>query len=695
MRWLTTAAGQALSLTRDQQALIAIATLGELARSGRLSPRDLALDVADLTGLLVRLADQGSNVRDPLLTRLQTLGVSLVQPIIDQSALITDVGRLAGQLRERLDELRVLDCTWARIDSRNCDASALHWRGLDQSQSSGLVGNTQLRFVLSGKLDRSLMFEPRVATLADLPASLTDAAQLCLTGSLAGDASLGFPIRLGRADLNAQAETQLRLHWLVDRGNDTLVATTAAAGLGEIAQTNPFDLGDLSQAFDRGRLRALSMDAGGRFGIGGSLSIGVTPTLFGQNPAASSIPASLGVELGFHTSREGRYRLSVYPFRCPTTDRPGIRLDIHRTEGRSEHTSAMVGLTLDLSHALEGLRGDLIRYGKTASGLLDDLEVFIPPSAAVRAELGHQIENRVQSPELRAVLEDVLGASAEVPATVRLRQRLEAELDARADLWSGQVERIATDAARKVLESLQLGDASTNRLSAILTEVLHMAVSSLRARLQGEVKRQLAESVSAERLQQHLAAAEASLGSGFNRLDGVGSRVQAQLSRFQVTLSRLVKALQQSSEIKLKARWRSEEERARGLSLDQSLWFMPDHTEAAQLYRSVLTGSLDDAFRRVASKGNDSDGPVKLLSGTLQEVASLKRKSGFELTLLDFQLGSSSILDSDLVIETDTSGNIRVCTKQRAAGGAGDPAIASRSRRSTSSSWRPCVTHAT
>lgn len=676
MKWLLGATGQVLTLTSDRRTLQAVATLSRLFDSGSLPLSQLPPDISRPGKLLQWLVDLGPGAEKLLLDTLADKGIALAGVLAENAEVFGDLVSALQTMRERLPELGILSCSWQGLLSGACAQGerVLRWHGTDSLPSEAVPPvDAGIHFGLSGQAGRALVFEAIDGSPEPLPVVIERGVRLRLTGQVEADASLAIPIRFGGVGLGSQSRGQTRIDWLLDRGEDDWVAGTFANCVAEIIDCCPFDLQDLNRSFHAGRLRALMVDADGSVGMSGSLSLGVIQTLFAGGAGAAGIGANLGVQLGFYASRAGTFQVVICPDMSPKTGRRGIRVDIHRSKAAVDTNSASVGLTLDLSRALEGLRGELIKQAKGAGQLLGDLKQFVPPSAAIRTELIQWVTPRVTSPELGQALADILGSSASASVADRLTLRLESALDAQADLWSGQVDTIADQVAQRLIRSLTLDEPDATVLSAIAKQVSAQAVGMLRTRLREEVHQRTTGSQGFALFKAALEAAEHQARSMRSPLEDLGERARHQLDRFQTSLAQLVAALERSTELKLDLRWHSEERRAISRSVDQSLLFVPEHAEAEGLFRRALTGSLDDVFERLAGRPTSPFDPVELIAGTMQEVASLDRTSGFELTLLDFQLGAGSMLDADVVAETDASGNVRVCTK-----------VLSRWRR-----WRP------
>lgn len=648
MSWIMRSATEAVDLNKDKGVLLAVAVLADsLAKN----PRGIA-GTNDLLSLLTRLSQADQGVRDEV---IDILGRAAFDLVPEETA--ANLGATVTAMQGHLQKLGLLTCRWDQLGTAACadKPPVLHWSSVDRFSSPVGPGTDQIALNVSGLFDRGLAFDANPTIPTEMETSGTPAVRLGLRGKVESKSSAKIPIRLGSIGLSAESHGATHIDWFVARGGHRFVAGSFAATIDALA--NPFDLDALSMAFQDEGLLGVSVDAGGGFGLGGSLSIGITDQLFGQGGAK--------IELGFHSSRRGEFRLSVRPAGRESADPRAVRVDIRRTRVSEDVTSAAVGLTFDLSPTLKKLRPTLIKEAEEAGALLTELQDFFPPSEKIRGELTRQIESRVAAPELRAVLGTALGSSKDATDLDRLRQRLETAIDAQTDIWRTNLSTVAENAARDAIDGLPLPEDDRVLFRSISKIVAEQALSALHEDLDRELDRRIADSEAFGRLESALKEAGGKVDSGLARTDALSDPVKKQLDRFQHVLAAITEAIQHSGEVKLDARWRTEERRSQGRTIDQSLLFRPDHPKAGDLYTRALTGSFEDLFESIAGKTAEETekGPVTLIGGTLQEFANVRKQSGFELTLLDFKLGGQSLFDADVVIETDASGNIRVCTK--------------------------------
>jgi hypothetical protein len=653
-------ADRVLDLAEDQRVLLAVGVLTDAIARDREGT-----GIGDLMSLLVALARGDQGVSAKIIAILKDAPIDLVPVEVDlvPEKTVESLSKVVALMQGHLQELGLLACRWDRLGTAACaeKPSVLQWQaineGIDQVTPLPSVPGAPIAFDVSGLLDRGLIFEPNPEIPAELAAAGTGSVRLGLRGKVKSSASAAIPIRFGSIGLAAENEGTARIDWFVARREDRFVASSFAAALRELA--NPFDLAALSAAFAGHRLLGVSVDAGGGFGLGGTLSIGVT------DPRLGEIAAKLGIDLAFHSSRRGEFRLSVRPAGAESTDPKAVRVDIVRTRVAEDATSAAIGLSMDLSPVLERLRPNLLANTGKAQALLTELQDFVPPSRVVRGELQRQIENLVASPNLRAVLGAALGSSEEASDLDRLRQRLEGAIDAQADLWQADISSLADRAAGQAIDGLPLLKDDRVLLRSASKMVTEQALGTLRDGLKRELTLRTSDRIALDGLRTAIEQAGERVDRGLGLVDALSAPVTSQLDRFQRTLAKITQAIQHSGEVKLNARWRSQELRGRGSAVDQSLLFHPDHPEAAALFRQTLTGSIEALFDFLARQGLQTQrtGPVTLIEGTLQTFANVHKASGTELTLLDFRLGSQGLLDAEVVIETDASGNLRVCTR--------------------------------
>jgi len=657
MNWLTLSTGAALMLDEDHRVLATIARLVQLLyRDGRSIAGEGALPT-----LLMRLSRGDHQVRESLVAVARGALGDFASDL-DVERTIDSLQRFARSMLGRWEELGILTCRWNGLDTADCvgNGRVLHWPGLDRFPLAVLPESESVQLMVSGADGYALKLEAVSELPPDLPLGASEAVRVGLYGKLRFATGLSIPIRFGSIGLDAGGDAESRIDWYFHRGNQAFVAVSFAEASG--ALVNPFDLPSVANALDHRHLAGVRLESDGGLGLGGSLKISAPNAIPGLGDP------TLGAQLRFRSSRRGGFLISIYSSPDPLSGRRAVRADIHRTKRFEDSASAAVGLTFDLSGALSDLRSVLLadERVKGARTLLGRFEQFIPPSGYIGDFLGKALERRIESPRLRVLLGRVLGSSGDASETDRLCQRLTAAIDARSDLWQAPTADLASCAAQKSLANLPLGETERSLLQGISRAVVERSLEMLSAGLDTEIARQVDTRSAIDELEHALGQAEAALADGFQRADTLTGRVKVQIERVQRVYAAIARALEHSGEVKLNARWRSEERRSEGSTVEQSLLFRAGHPDAGRLYKQALTGSLDDIFDRVAgAAGAAGDGPVSLISGTLQEVASVSRQSGIEITLLDFQLQGLSLLDANVLIETDPAGNIRVCTRQR------------------------------
>ncbi len=663
MDWIMRSTDEVFSLADEQRVAGLLAQLAE-----RIARGEPIAGISDLVDLLTGI-DRNSEVRRALIKHLAQRatedrgGLTPEQAVADLLLLIR-----SPQMQRHLPELRLLTCRWDQIGAAGSRMEPrIYWHGLDRFKrtDAAVAALRPLRLNFAASADRALVCEP--VTAADLPAELDEALrarlplalQLSLAGHLEADAALQIPIRFGSLGLSGESSAAARLSFYVDRADDTHVAQSFAAAFGALA--NPFDLQALASAFDSGRLRAVRLEAGGAIGLGGSLNIGVRERIFaGAIPRIADLDAQLGVALGFHTACRGEYLINLYPA-VPTPPRGrALRVDIHRRRGQERSLSAVVGLTLDLTPVLKELRTDLLDHAGRAGALLRRLDAFIPPSLAIEKTLDERLAANATA-EHRAMLAEVFGASAETPATARLGQRLAEVVDRGADIWRGHIDAVAAAAVSTLIDQLSLTRQQEQLLVPLARGVVAAGLTQSRTDLRQRIARDLHDRDAIKDLSSALRGIGEPMEVSAASLDAITERAAGELDRLQGIIAKLTAALRETSEFKLNARWRSEERRSRGSSVQQSLLFRPWIAGADALFQRALTGSLDDVFHEVAGgDADDTNRPVSLIAGALQAFAGVHRESGLELALLDFSLQGTSILDADVTVETDSAGNISV-----------------------------------
>jgi hypothetical protein len=637
-----TAVGESLDLGVDPAVFEALAALGARLASegGREGP------VPTLSNFLGRLA---LGDRSALEDALAALG---------QSTQVKHAGQALEALRNLagcLPSPGVLACRWDDVAGPNGGCRPLTVALPFRLGSADAPRLDLGPFLLVPGASARVTFDAAPALTDGRPSSGAS-SRIELTGCAEAKTGARIPLRLGVLGLDGQAGAALRVEWLVDRGRDRWVAQTFAAGLGVLA--SPFHLSSLAAAFAGGRLRALRVCTKGAWDLAGSLQVGLVDAL-----TASGL-GPLGVDLSYSAARRASLELLLYPM--PDDEGAGaLRLDLRRAGAAEDRAGVAAGLSLDVSATLEGLRSDLLAKTGQAQALLAELQDFIPASRGLGRILAQRLAAGVAEPGLATALAFALGDSAQDPAVQRLVRRLQTALDAQPSLWQAASADLAGRVTGQALVGLTLVQPEAAVLRGLCEEALRAGLDNLRENLRQDLAARLDDPSAWGRLVAGLSQAGAQDPTDRARVEATDSTVRAQLDRFQGVLGPVAEAIRRSGESKLLARWQAETRRNLGRAADLSLRIDPGHPQAAELYGRLALGDLDSALAEL--KGTQpGGGPGQWLAGMVRDSAHDRNASGVELTLLDFRLGQGSLMDSEVFVETDAAGNIRVCTRGEA-----------------------------
>jgi hypothetical protein len=663
--WLTNLADEILTLETDQALL---KTIGRLA---------LDLEQSAAPGYRAALAALISGMSERALANHPALaGASNLVPRIR--------ALFHGDMPE---SAKLLVCRPDALISGACGdlPRRLVWNLLDRPAGAAGVAGGNLGFQLGGDASSGLVFDLGVTPPpgATLPPG-TSLLRLSLKGGAKAAAKLDFPVRLGSAGVDLDSASAMDVDFYFTVPADAILATAAADCLASLA--NPFSLDDVADKLRRTGLLAISIGADGWMAIGGRLQVGLAPHL------AGSVEASPGVQAGFRISRSGRFRMNLTP--GDGAGAPGtVLLDLERERASARAKSIGIGLALGLTKLVDDLKSQILEQTGKAQRLLGSFDEFLPPSKFARKTIESEIRARIGFPGSEQAVGELFDDAAHTLALDRLVQEVGTAIDTRARLWQDKAARLSTEAARDLLESWRSAPGTPDDqayraelitlIGPLVTPVIESSIQKLHTGLKAKLKRQTGANDAlfkdlVSRLQDAGADVSDRASTAGARLDEVAAPVTVQLSRFQQTLSKLVSALKRSGEVKVDARWRWEEQRSEGQTLTQQILFRPSRSDAERngphsaerLFSQALTGSLDSVFEAVlAHSTQDASSPVSLRDGSLKRFAGLERSSGFELILLDFQLGTRDMLKADAEVETDAGGNIRVYARSESSVG--------------------------
>jgi len=626
--WLVDLAGGLLNLTTDRLLLDALGRLATPAPDGATVHDNSVLDALLTRGL-------GSDSRLGALA-----GDLLAQAGVPTAEINVQLQRILGLFASPgLENARLLLCRPMDLGRGACAnlPKTLTWTPLERTGSNTGVAAGSLSFKLDGAAGATLVFDaaPELPDGCSLPAGMA-ALAVTVEGRIQAAAGIGFPIHLGRAQVETGTRGAVTLRYWLAVPAVAPIATGAAIALG--ALVDPFDLAAVAAEMGAGTLVAIGIVADGEVSLAGQLAVGIA------GEVVHSVDANLGIQAGFTTRREGRFHLRLQRGTTPGT----VLLDLQRERSGSTGQNIKAGLTLEMTGLLQGLKPELLKHAGTAKGLLEKLDDLLPPSRFVEQQIRTHLNDAgltATDPgtDTAAALVRLLGGGdPSRPDLVLLTARIAAAIDEQPRLWQDHPARVAELVLGRVLVSVTLGESAGGAseadirtlLTPLLSPIIEKAIGTLREGLQ-------------------------------RRVDSKLTRATRQLARFQANLAQLTTALQRSAEIKLEAAWRWEETNSQGTQLGQRLLFRPGThggVDVGEIYRRVLTGSLEQAFE-AAGAGTDGEQAVEVLSGSLGRIAGIDRSAGFNLTLLDFALETTDLLDADVQVTTDVAGNIQVLAR--------------------------------
>jgi len=536
----------------------------------------------------------------------------------------------------------------------------LEWPLLDQGKKRPPKGLEQLQVVLSGEADLHLAFEA-------IPRSLPDAyprdgakpqVRIGMHTTLSAGTEAKAPIQWGSVAGSAGAEAAARLNWYFYNAPKTLFARALVQNIGRLS--SPFDLDaihDLSRRNVDRRSNAPKL-AGIHMVVGGTLSLGGEIELSNAVALATGVISTISTKLGFRVRRGGEYRYFVYQDQ-------GLVVSLYRDKFRALGISRELGLDLDFTPLYQKLR-DLLRprLGRLAD-LLERLQEVLPGDADQRLAQDKNIGKRFDESPNGQILKALIGFDPENSASRLLAERILGEIETSTARWPDDVDGAAAKVSKSVMEGLEIPVAQREELSQLIQKEAAGAIKSELNRLRKGVENAVRKKSDFEALDGLLGdlghEVQKSITGTQKRIDAVLEPVREELTKYQAQLQKLRTALEQAVITKLEAKIHAEEERKSSTSADLLIRFRRVDEQAKTLYRKVMTGSLEEAFRLLREQPDD--GPIELISGELADYRNLDRKSGYSISLFGLDFKGTRTLDTDLEYVQNSNGDIRVTSR--------------------------------
>jgi len=596
--------------------------------------------------------------------------LSLLKDIADGEAPpkgLKDLPNNSDQLAKKLLEFigdkipesyQSLTCHLSKVGSTECAGTkTIQWSPLDKSGSSAKKLDP-LSFKLKAGVKQSFAFEAHPELPEDI-SSVTGSqfVRMGLKGSLNANASADLPVRFAKFGFGAKGAGDIALNYYFRHDVDRIFARALANNLREL--TSPFDLATLQTAIYDRRLHAITLSTEGQMGYSGSIDFGKAFDI------VQSVGAAIKFSYKFSATRSGMFHYSV----TQHSDGKRLKVKIRRGPSFTQTEQLGVGIGIDFTELFTSYKQELLSHLKEFEGVFKELDDFIPAGLLIRDRLKKQVDKLLKDDETQRIVFAALGLSGNQRVGALLQQKLETVIMTNAGIWQQEAKTSVVSIMDELLESISITDASNvAKLREKLTPAVTDAIDDLSTKFDKKVK-ELVTGNSFKKVATALDKAgvkiDATITGADNRIKAVTAPLKQALTKYQGMLKKFTTAIEKATEVKLALSWTHQETRSGGSSIDAELLFDPSKPNAEQAFKEIMVGSLDKAFD-VAS--NAKDASVELIDGEYRRYASLDRSSGFEAVLLDFSLlKTTSILNADVEITNDNSGNIRVMLRSESA----------------------------
>jgi hypothetical protein len=678
MQWLIDASNRSLRLEDDATLLFAIARFAvHLAEADELD------DAGDLL-LALRRFNTSTQFRDTLL------------PLLADGDLSQDAIRRAFErfvaatgAMDFPPEYRLLGCRLGALDDPACGRhrGQLTWLVIDRPGAAAPAVLDDLRLDVGGQARQQislLVAPPLPAGLSETPdASLL---RIGFAGSLEGSLGAGLPIRLGSIDASSGARGRYAVDYYLSRRNRPLVAQLLGKFLS--SAPSPFDLPSLSKQFQEHRLLGLSIRADGELRAGLALKVGHSLELIrdaGKVLGASAGPlAGIGGEasaaIDLQLDESGSYELLVQPAAeatepdadglaaAPGWPEDAVRVRLRRREDSSRATRSALRVGIDTGDAFEALRSRLLTGIHGIDILLQQFQGLLPASRPLNARLRQDLARQLEDPLLAGLIARLLGQTGSANLTALLGERLARAADRLEGFWLQRADMASAELVRRVLSlrAMPLDPTERERLRQVLEPIVQDVVEQLHAQLRKQIESTLEDGPDSAGADALIAAlrrvgdpiAEL-VDDGVSRVDALDAAARRALQGLQRSLAATTDALVQARATRIGAELRAEHRRSLGRGLDLVVDLDPEHPEAAELYRELITGSLEGVFASVAEHGAGT-GAILGATGQLARLAGIEKRSGVDVAILGVGAGARQLFSGQVEVSTDMGGHVQV-----------------------------------
>jgi hypothetical protein len=527
-------------------------------------------------------------------------------------------------------------------------------------------------------------YSPAEAAKLNLPIAASDVLHSCQLGGNLGLKANIAPATVGAgvgASIDIDAEARLGVSWHFQRhGEDTVLNSLVYSALDVGQGARPWDLDDVMRVLDEPReanahldaLKAIDVLAERSLAFSAGLEIkrGFSKSWLAQGatgPQAIHGAASLGAGLRFGVHRKGRYAVRL---RKQGGD---VILDLDAMQ-QSSRTS---GFDLGLGIGISGLDALATGWINTLLPELPEdfkplLEKWSTPGSLLKAKFDKALRDnfgRALLPLVPVLTGDASADEVAEQQVERLFARWEEALNSRVALIgtsSAAIFDSLLDDAREVLgEHYALVESSLKAQA----ERVQAQIEALQADLQADVDRLVATLKN---------KSEAALLTALRPLERIGERVdqlaksldnsaaplaaaiKRLLGRYEHLRKALLDGAKQAAKLKLGLAFKATVENTRGEERALSLRFSRASDSAKRWFSDLMLGRVAIDIDELQQAARLSQGAFAVESGSFVAFASRARSASLTLDVFGMPFGDQRLLASDVRVEVDAAGRIRV-----------------------------------
>jgi hypothetical protein len=570
----------------------------------------------------------------------------------EDSSFISQLTKFYGDLEEHLgrDQLLLMTQSLAEVYNQDPTELTIPIKKTVRTDLPKVVDEIELILDLGLEASAVVTVDPRPSDVSFSPPTVSGRyptlvqfdAQLGLKAGI----NLAVKPVLLQSSVNGRTQTSLTFRYL-NLGSLTWgrVLVDNASRL----QVTPFDLGGLARQLNNEQLHSIDFDVNGSVEFGGSVAVATPLSLI------TGAAAKLDAGVSFTQLSEGQFRFHI----DSDPERIGyVRLQVDQLGSTTARSEIYGGLRMDLTVLIEKVRPTLLEHLGSAKTIVDKLTTFSEPSILIREKAEEWLNNQESKPWFNDLVLAVLAVDPSRKPSEVLSDMLLRRFETTTLKWEGSLDEIKTQLTEDLSNRLNLTDTIAKKLDNFINE----AVSDFFAKANKEIKGFIESDRNYKKVIDAWDEAGRRINTTLDNPEQRATHLRELLQRIQERLGTTMLRVEEATEVRLAAKLSTTEALTDRRETELTLLFKArsGKRKTQEAWSRTLTGDIANVVQEYA--GNRVDADIQVIGGRLTSFLERSRTSGLEAVLLDFRLAGTSILNSNVRIESDPWGNVQVVT---------------------------------